>query len=128
MTSTSPDTRPAHSSAWLRRVRAFPAHALIFVIQLYRMYVSPLKLPTCRFVPTCSEYAVDALREFGLLRGSWLTGVRLLKCGPWHPGGWDPVPERHAGHLNQPVTDGAEQPAEAARCGCSPNPDEQRSA
>jgi hypothetical protein len=53
-----------------------------------------LRLPTCRFTPTCSQYAVDALTEYGLLRGIGLTVVRLLKCGPWHRGGWDPIPER----------------------------------
>ncbi|CAN5807519.1 hypothetical protein BH09ACT7_BH09ACT7_34070 [soil metagenome] len=72
----------------------FPVRALVFVIELYRNTVSPLRLPTCRFSPTCSQYAVDALIEYGLLRGSWLAGVRLLKCGPWHRGGWDPIPER----------------------------------
>ncbi|MGH3563730.1 MAG: membrane protein insertion efficiency factor YidD [Mycobacterium sp.] len=56
--------------------------------------VSPLRLPSCRFIPTCSQYAVDALREYGLIRGSWLATVRLAKCGPWHRGGWDPIPER----------------------------------
>jgi len=70
------------------------ARGPIFVIQLYRHMVSPLRLPTCRFTPTCSQYAVDALAEFGLVRGSWLAAVRLAKCGPWHRGGWDPVPER----------------------------------
>jgi putative membrane protein insertion efficiency factor len=68
--------------------------ALIYCIQLYRHAVSPLRLPTCRFLPTCSQYAVDALTEYGLMRGSWLTAMRLAKCGPWHRGGWDPVPER----------------------------------
>ncbi len=67
---------------------------LIFVIQLYRHMVSPLRLPTCRFTPTCSQYAVDALAEYGLVRGSGLAAVRLAKCGPWHRGGWDPIPER----------------------------------
>ncbi|MGJ6121388.1 MULTISPECIES: membrane protein insertion efficiency factor YidD [Mycobacteriaceae] len=56
--------------------------------------VSPLRLPSCRFTPTCSEYAVDALTEWGLIRGGWLAVVRLAKCGPWHRGGWDPIPER----------------------------------
>ena len=65
-----------------------------FPIQLYRNTVSPLRLPTCRFTPTCSQYAVEALTEYGLVRGGWLAGVRLLKCGPWHRGGWDPIPER----------------------------------
>lgn len=68
--------------------------AVVYVIQLYRHMVSPLRLPTCRFTPTCSQYAVDALTEFGLIRGSWLAAVRLAKCGPWHRGGWDPIPER----------------------------------
>ncbi|MGZ8801083.1 MAG: membrane protein insertion efficiency factor YidD [Mycobacterium sp.] len=67
------------------------------MIQLYRHTVSPLRLPTCRFTPTCSQYAVDALTEFGLIRGGWLAVVRLLKCGPWHHGGWDPIPDRE-GH------------------------------
>lgn len=68
--------------------------ALVWMIQLYRSTVSPLRLPTCRFTPTCSQYAVEALTEFGLVRGSWLALVRLLKCGPWHNGGWDPIPDR----------------------------------
>jgi len=67
---------------------------LVFVIQLYRHMVSPLRPASCRFVPTCSQYAVDALTEYGLIRGSWLAAVRLAKCGPWHRGGWDPIPER----------------------------------
>ncbi|ODR09915.1 membrane protein insertion efficiency factor YidD [Mycolicibacillus koreensis] len=54
--------------------------------------ISPLRLPTCRFTPTCSQYAVEALTWHGLLRGGALALWRLLKCGPWHPGGWDPVP------------------------------------
>ena len=51
---------------------------VIFLIQLYRHTISPLRLPTCRFTPTCSQYAVDALTEYGLIRGGWLAGVRLL--------------------------------------------------
>jgi uncharacterized protein len=70
------------------------ARGVIFLIQLYRHTISPLRLPTCRFTPTCSQYAVDALSEYGLVRGGWLATVRLLKCGPWHSGGWDPIPER----------------------------------
>jgi putative membrane protein insertion efficiency factor len=71
-----------------------PARGVIFLIELYRHMISPMRLPTCRFAPTCSQYAVDALTEYGLLRGGWLAMVRLLKCGPWHRGGWDPIPER----------------------------------
>ncbi|HEU4360020.1 MAG TPA: membrane protein insertion efficiency factor YidD [Mycobacterium sp.] len=71
-----------------------PVRGLIFVIELYRHMISPLRLPSCRFMPTCSQYAVDALHHYGLIRGSWLSAIRLAKCGPWHPGGWDPVPDR----------------------------------
>ncbi|MGW0042177.1 membrane protein insertion efficiency factor YidD [Rhodococcus sp. NPDC003348] len=81
-------------TGWLGAIRRAPAQVLIFCIELYRTYVSPTRMPTCRFTPTCSEYAVDALRERGAVVGSVLTVVRLLKCGPWHPGGWDPVPLR----------------------------------
>lgn len=70
------------------------ARAVIGAIGLYRSMISPLRPPSCRFMPTCSQYAVDALTQHGLVRGGWLGLVRLLKCGPWHPGGWDPVPDR----------------------------------
>ena len=70
------------------------ARGLIYVIQLYRHMVSPLRPASCRFMPTCSQYAVDALTEYGAVKGGWLAVVRLLKCGPWHRGGWDPIPER----------------------------------
>lgn len=82
-----------------------PARAVIYAIQLYRHMISPLRLPTCRFMPTCSQYAVEALTEYGLIRGGWLAAIRLLKCGPWHRGGWDPIPERHPHHHESPDTD-----------------------
>ena len=78
----------------MRRAGGVCARCVIYPIQLYRTMVSPLRPPTCRFTPTCSQYAVDALTEYGLVRGGWLAVVRLLKCGPWHRGGWDPIPER----------------------------------
>jgi putative membrane protein insertion efficiency factor len=78
----------------MRSVVRGPAKALIFVIELYRHMISPLRLPTCRFTPTCSQYAVEALTEYGMLRGGRLAVIRLAKCGPWHQGGWDPIPER----------------------------------
>lgn len=75
------------SSAW-KSVRALPARTLVFFIELYRTYVSPLRMPTCRFMPTCSEYAVESLRTHGgAIKGLFLTVVRLAKCAPWHPGG-----------------------------------------
>ncbi|WP_319448935.1 MULTISPECIES: membrane protein insertion efficiency factor YidD [unclassified Mycobacterium] len=70
------------------------ARGVIQLVQLYRTLISPLRPASCRFTPTCSQYAVDALQEYGLIRGSWLATVRLAKCGPWHRGGWDPIPER----------------------------------
>jgi uncharacterized protein len=78
----------------IRAASRSSAAALVFLIRLYRHMVSPLRPPTCRFVPTCSQYAADALTEYGLMRGSWLAAARLAKCGPWHRGGWDPIPDR----------------------------------
>jgi putative membrane protein insertion efficiency factor len=66
--------------------------ALIALVKAYRYVVSPLIGPSCRFHPSCSEYAIEALRRFGPLRGSWLAARRLARCHPWHPGGYDPVP------------------------------------
>ncbi|OZC54417.1 membrane protein insertion efficiency factor YidD [Rhodococcus sp. RS1C4] len=80
--------------SFLPLVRSLPVRTLVFSIELYRNYVSPLRLPTCRFTPTCSEYAVDALKTHGAIKGLILACARLLKCAPWHSGGWDPVPER----------------------------------
>jgi uncharacterized protein len=77
-----------------RRGSRLIVRGLIAVVQLYRTMISPLRPASCRFTPTCSQYAVDALQEYGLIRGSWLATVRLAKCGPWHRGGWDPIPER----------------------------------
>ncbi|HEY2197383.1 MAG TPA: membrane protein insertion efficiency factor YidD [Mycobacterium sp.] len=88
----------------VRRAESEVIGGVIFVIQLYRHMVSPLRLPTCRFTPTCSQYAVDALAQFGLVRGSWLASVRLVKCGPWHRGGWDPVPEHRGAGVQDWVT------------------------
>lgn len=66
--------------------------ALIGAIRFYQKFISPLFPPRCRFYPTCSSYAAEALDRHGVLRGSWLTIRRLSKCHPWHPGGYDPVP------------------------------------
>lgn len=66
---------------------------LIAIVKLYRKYISPMKrVPTCRFTPTCSEYALEALQRYGAIRGSYLAVRRILKCHPFHKGGFDPVP------------------------------------
>ncbi|WP_428561327.1 MAG: membrane protein insertion efficiency factor YidD [Solidesulfovibrio sp. DCME] len=65
---------------------------LIWVITLYRLALSPLKPPCCRFVPTCSEYALEAVGRFGACKGGLLTLWRLLRCHPFARGGFDPVP------------------------------------
>ncbi|WXT73884.1 membrane protein insertion efficiency factor YidD [Salmonella enterica subsp. enterica serovar Infantis] len=65
---------------------------LIALIRVYQRLISPLLGPHCRFTPTCSSYGIEALRRFGVIKGSWLTVKRVLKCHPLHPGGDDPVP------------------------------------
>lgn len=69
---------------------------LILLIQAYRYGISPLLGPHCRFEPSCSAYALEAVRRYGALRGTWLALRRLLRCHPLCPGGYDPVPDlRH---------------------------------
>ncbi|MGL4731358.1 MAG: membrane protein insertion efficiency factor YidD [Clostridium sp.] len=64
---------------------------LIHLINLYRKYISPLKPPCCRFVPTCSQYALDAIEKYGGLKGGYMAIKRILRCHPWSKGGYDPV-------------------------------------
>ncbi|MBS0649575.1 MAG: membrane protein insertion efficiency factor YidD [Verrucomicrobia bacterium] len=64
----------------------------IFLIRLYQLTLSPFLGKCCRFYPSCSDYAIDAVKKHGAWKGSWLTAKRLLKCQPWHPGGIDEVP------------------------------------
>ncbi|MHB1551659.1 MAG: membrane protein insertion efficiency factor YidD [Vulcanimicrobiaceae bacterium] len=65
---------------------------LVLLLRFYKGWVSPLLPPACRFYPTCSEYAAEAIAKHGALRGGVLAAKRLARCHPWHPGGVDPVP------------------------------------
>jgi uncharacterized protein len=67
---------------------------LLAFIDAYRLLLSPFLGANCRFYPTCSAYAAEAIETHGALRGAWLGIKRILRCHPWHPGGFDPVPTR----------------------------------
>lgn len=67
-------------------------HVLLALLRAYQIGISPLLGPSCRFYPSCSEYAIQAIRRHGVGRGLRLTAARLLRCHPFHPGGFDPVP------------------------------------
>jgi len=64
---------------------------IVIFIKFYQKYISPLKGPTCRFYPTCSEYAIQAILKYGIWKGIIKAVIRILKCHPFHPGGYDPV-------------------------------------
>lgn len=66
--------------------------AILAGIRFYRAFISPLSPPSCRYVPTCSEYAMTAVEKYGVRRGGWLAIKRILRCHPFHKGGYDPVP------------------------------------
>ena len=65
---------------------------LLLLIKAYQRFISPLFPPTCRFQPTCSQYAIEAISTYGTFKGSWLAIKRILRCHPFHPGGYDPIP------------------------------------
>ena len=74
---------------------------LIGLVRVYQATLSPLLGGACRFEPSCSHYGIDALRRHGALRGSWLTLRRLLRCRPYGPSGYDPVPDRWPGYFQK---------------------------
>jgi putative membrane protein insertion efficiency factor len=65
---------------------------VLLPIRGYQYFISPLFPPTCRFTPTCSHYACEAIAKHGPLHGGWLSIKRIFRCNPWNPGGYDPVP------------------------------------
>ena len=91
-----PRTPLSRAAAWLVRVDAQASLVPIALVQGYRLFFSPWVGSACRFQPTCSAYALEALRLHGVARGSWLSARRLLRCHPGCAGGFDPVPRRGA--------------------------------
>ena len=73
-----------------------PPRVVVGALRAYQLLASPLLPAACRFAPSCSEYARLALVEHGVIKGVWLAGWRVLRCHPFHPGGWDPPPPRQA--------------------------------
>ena len=73
----------------IKKIVSFP---LLFLISVYRKLISPMLPPSCRFYPTCSAYAYEAITKYGPGKGSWLAIRRILRCHPLNPGGFDPVP------------------------------------
>jgi len=71
---------------------AQPRRLLAALIRAYQRFLSPTLPPSCRFHPSCSQYALEAVTRYGALKGSWLAARRLARCHPFHPGGFDPVP------------------------------------
>ena len=80
---------------------------LIWIVRAYRLVLSPMLGQNCRFYPSCSSYAIEALQTHGALRGSWLAARRLGRCHPWNEGGVDPVPPSRRQHSH------------SAACGCN---------
>ena len=80
----------------IRTLSQLPRQCLQGLIRLYQIVLSPLIGNQCRFHPSCSHYAMEAVGRFGVVRGSWLTASRLARCHPLHPGGFDPVPSAAA--------------------------------
>jgi putative membrane protein insertion efficiency factor len=78
--------------------RGLLARVLLAVVGFYRTAISPIRPPSCRYVPSCSAYAVEAIEQYGAARGAWLALRRLLRCHPFHAGGHDPVPPNVGRH------------------------------
>jgi len=76
----------------MRFMRSWPKRALLWLIRFYRAAISPHHQPCCRFIPTCSQYALEAVEKYGALKGGYLALRRILRCNPLCKGGYDPVP------------------------------------
>ena len=76
----------------MQRILALPSRGMLLLIRGYQRVISPALPASCRFYPSCSQYAIEAITRHGALKGSWLAARRLARCHPFHPGGVDPVP------------------------------------
>jgi len=75
-----------------RWVSDIPKNVALLLIRFYRVAISPLFPPQCRFTPTCSAYALTSVERYGFIKGGWMAARRIARCHPWSPGGHDPVP------------------------------------
>ena len=74
------------------KIKLLPKKFMLLLVRFYKREISPMLPPSCRFTPTCSEYAMQAIEKYGALKGGWLALRRILRCNPFHKGGYDPVP------------------------------------
>ena len=88
---------------------------IIGFLKLYRTFVSPMYGQVCRFYPSCSAYALEAVERHGAVRGCWLAARRLVRCHPWNPGGYDPVPPKDVNQSGDSIS--ANQPGPSADAG-----------
>lgn len=89
--STAKSLKPSQPSQINHFKAPITAYPLILIVRLYQLTLSPIFGHYCRFEPTCSNYAIDSLTKYGVLRGSLMAAKRIGRCHPWHPGGYDPV-------------------------------------
>lgn len=83
---------PESIESWKRAVMGRMSRILISLIRFYRKYISPMKRSCCIYIPTCSQYAIEAITKYGAVKGSYLAVRRILRCHPFAKGGYDPVP------------------------------------
>ena len=76
----------------MRGLKTLPKRVLLGMVRFYRANISPMHRPCCRFIPTCSQYAMEAIEKYGAIKGGYLALRRVLRCNPLHKGGYDPVP------------------------------------
>ena len=110
----APSAAPAGSAGPPPRLSP-AARVLALLLTGYRRFISPLLGPRCRFYPSCSAYALEAVQVHGAARGSWLAVRRLLRCHPFHPGGLDPVPRHRAAAAAPPAPRPGTGPGPAVR-------------